>query len=196
MRQNKGWIKLHRSTLDNPVVMKSAAHFAVWCLLLLLANNSPNPAIFNGKKIELQPGQLITGRKDLCNRLNNGFSESKVERILNDLENEQQIEQQKSNKGRLITLLNWSKYQKVNSTLNNNRTTSEQQVNNNRTLNKNIKNIENIKKDKNYSYARTHAREEREENVFSFSIDNEVSDEQYENSELNQMMKRVQESRS
>ncbi len=154
MRNNKGWIKLHRSTLDNPVVMKSAAHFAVWCLLLLLANNSPNLAIFNGKKIELQPGQLITGRKDLCNRLNNGFSESKVERILNDLENEQQIEQQKTPNGRLITLINWGKFQKVNNKPNNDRTTSEQRPNNDRTLNKNIK---NNKKDKNIN-ARARAR--------------------------------------
>lgn len=147
MRNNCGWVKLYRSILDNPVVMKSTAHFAIWCLLMLMASNKPQKALFRGESIELKPGQLVTGRKELNNRFCD-LNESKVERILKDLENEQQIEQQKSNKGRLITLLNWNKYQKVNSKMNNNRTTSEQQPNNNRTLNKNIKNIENIERTK------------------------------------------------
>jgi hypothetical protein len=146
VRQNKGWIKLHRSTLDNPVVMKSAAHFAVWCLLLLLANSSPSLVIFNGKKITLQPGQLITGRKDLSNKLHNDFNEYKVERILNDLENAQQIEQRKTPNGRLITLLNWGKFQKVNNKMHNECTTTAQRLHNETTLNKNIKNIENIER--------------------------------------------------
>jgi len=61
-----------------------------------------------------------------------------VERALNWLETRQQIEQQKSTKGRIISICNWTKFQSPNSEANNERTTSEQQnplnPNNERTL--------------------------------------------------------------
>ena len=58
----EGWIKLHRKTLDNPIVCKDADHLAVWVYLLLKASHGTCTAIFKGEKIMLQPGQLITGR--------------------------------------------------------------------------------------------------------------------------------------
>ena len=36
---NNGYIKLHRKLLDNPVVMKSNDHLAVWMYLLLNATH-------------------------------------------------------------------------------------------------------------------------------------------------------------
>ena len=50
--------------------------------------------------------------------------ESKVKRILKSFENEHQIEQQTANKNRLITVVNWDKYQSSEQQF-------EQQVNNN-----------------------------------------------------------------
>lgn len=139
-----GYIKIYRKILDNPIVCKDSDYFAVWCYLLLSASHKPFSAMFGGEKIELMPGQLITGRKSISEKF--GISESKVERILKSLKNEQQIEQQTSNKNRLITILNWSEYQgceqQIEQQVNNNRTTSEQQVNTN-------KNVKNIKNDKN-----------------------------------------------
>ena len=139
-----GWLKLHRKILDNPVVMKDSDHLAVWVYLLLNATHTGCLALFQGKKITLKSGQLITGRKtisrDLC------ISESKVTRILNLLKNEQQIEQQTSSKNRLISITNWDYYQSTEQQseqqVNNNRTTSEQQVNTN-------KNVKKEKKEKN-----------------------------------------------
>src|SRR5690606_33660381 len=88
-----------------------------------------------------QPGQLLTGRKSISSELK--ISESKVTRILKSLEIEQQIEQQTSNKNRLISIVSWTKYQndeqQNEQQLNNKRTTTEQQVN----TNKNVKNIKN-----------------------------------------------------
>lgn len=99
--------------------------------------------MFLGKKIMLQPGQLITGRKVIAEKFN--ISESKVQRILKLFENEHQIEQQNGNKNRLITVVSWSDYQgsehQDEQQLNNNRTTTEQQVN----TYKNVKNDKNIK---------------------------------------------------
>jgi len=145
MNEKNGWVKLHRKMLDNPIIMKDAEHLAVWMYLLLNATHAEYPALFRGKKITLQPGQLITGRKSIASTL--VVSESKVTRILSAFESEQQIEQQTSNKNRLITVVNWDKYQLCDQQneqqMNNNRTTTEQQLNTNK-KNKNVKNDKNV----------------------------------------------------
>jgi DnaD and phage-associated domain len=134
-----GWIKLHRKSLDNPVVFKDADHIAIWTYLLLNATHKEYPAMFGGQKIMLQPGQLITGRKAISEKLR--VQESKVERVLKLFESEHQIEQQKSNKNRIVTLVSWNEYQgseqQDEQEMNNKRTTNEQQVN----TNKNVKNL-------------------------------------------------------
>lgn len=136
-----GWIKLHRKTLDNPVVCKDSDHLAVWMYLLMNATHKEYPAIFAGKKIMLQPGQLITGRIAISEKFN--IHESKVQRILKKFEIEHQIEQQTNNKKRLISILSWSDYQdseqQNEQPVNNQRTTTEQPVN----TNKNVKNVKN-----------------------------------------------------
>lgn len=145
--EKNGWIKLHRKMQDNPIIMKDAAHLAVWMYLLLNATHAEYPALFKGKKIMLQPGQLITGRKAIGSALS--VDESKVTRILKSFEIEHQIEQQTSNKNRLISIVNWDLYQSTEQQnelqVNNNRTTDEQQVNTNKNE-KNNKNVENGKK--------------------------------------------------
>lgn len=139
MAETQGWIKLHRKLLENPVVCKDAAHLAIWIYLLLNATHRDMDAIFQGKRITLKPGQLITGRKSISKQL--GVSESKTNRVLFALENDHQIERQRSNKNSLISILNWDKYQEGGQQngrqANNKRTTSEQQVN----TNKNVKNV-------------------------------------------------------
>jgi len=105
----QGWIKLYRKLLENPIVCKDSDHLAVWVYLLLNATHEAYPALFKGKKITLEPGQLITGRKSISNKLS--VSESKVKRILIELENDHQIDRQRSNQNSLISILNWDKYQ-------------------------------------------------------------------------------------
>lgn len=137
----QGWIKLHRELLDNPVVTKDNDYLAVWIYLLLEATHSEVKRDFNGEFITLKKGQLITGRKSINSILK--ISESKIQRILKTFESEQQIEQQTNGKGRLISILNWDKYQKseqqIEQQVNSERTTSEQRVN----TNKNVKNVNN-----------------------------------------------------
>lgn len=139
-----GWIRVYRKMLENPIVMKDAEHLAVWVWLLLNATHREHDSLFKGEKVTLHSGQLITGRIKVAQELK--ISESKVERILKTFESEHQIEQQKSNKNRLITVVNWDKYQtreqQNEQLLNNNRTTTEQQLNtyNNNKNDKNEKN--------------------------------------------------------
>ena len=141
-----GWIKLHRSLFDNPCVTQSSEHMAIWLYLLTHATPRPYKTYFAGQEITLQAGQLITSRKSITECVNSGISDSKVHRVLKAFENAHQIEQQTSNKNRLITLLNWDKYQtseqQNEQPVNNKRTSTEQQANTNRE-NKNIDNSNN-----------------------------------------------------
>ena len=119
-------------------------YFIVWIKLLLLVTHQEKRVIWKGREINLKPGQILTGRKFIASQ--SLVSEMKVERILKWLESEQQIEQQTSNKNRIITILNWCRYQQseqqIEQPVNNHRTTTEQQVNT-------YKNDKNVKNDKN-----------------------------------------------
>lgn len=141
----EGYIKLYRRILDNPTICKDSEYYAVWSYLLLMATHKKQKAWFDGNEIMLKPGQLITGRRVISMKFN--ISESKVQRILKTLNSEQLIEQQTTNTNRLITIKNWSKYQKAEQPfeqrVNNKRTTSEQRVNTNKNDN-NVKNEKNI----------------------------------------------------
>ena len=128
---SNGWIKLHRKTLDNPIVMKDTDYLAVWMWLLLNATHSDHDTIYEGKRITLKAGQFITGRKIISKELK--INESKIQRILKTFEIEQQIEQQTNPRCRLISILRWTDYQLDEQQ-------SEQQVNNKRTLNNKTKN--------------------------------------------------------
>ncbi len=138
----EGWVCLYRKILENPIICKDSDYFAVWCYLLLSATHKKTSALFKGKKIILLPGQLITGRKSIAKKFK--IDESKVQRILKTLENEQQIEQQTSSQNRLITIVNWYQYQEIEQQnaqqVNNECTTSEQRVNTNNNETNNIYN--------------------------------------------------------
>jgi len=128
---NSGYIKLHRKILDNPLVMKSSDHFAIWMYLLLNAAHKKYDTLIGSERVTLNPGQLVTGRKKIAKDLK--INESKVQRILKLFQNCQQIEQQTNNLCRVISILKWDDYQQSNI-----------QMNNERTLYKNTKNIKNI----------------------------------------------------
>lgn len=140
----RGYIKLYRSILDNPVVFKDSDHFAVWCYLLLMATHNGCDVMFGGERIHLDPGQLTTGRKIIAQKTK--VNESKVQRILKTFEIEQQIEQRTDRQCRLISILNWTKYQKSEQRneqrVNNDWTTSEQRLNTKQEC-KNKKNVKN-----------------------------------------------------
>ncbi len=105
----EGWIRLHRKILDNPIVCKDSDTIAIWLYLLLNATYQEIPATFKGKKIILKKGQLITGIISISEKL--VINKNKVQRTLKCFESDKQIEQQTSNKNRLITILNWEMYQ-------------------------------------------------------------------------------------
>lgn len=131
---DSGWVKVYRKLLDNPVVCKDADHIAVWVLMLLSATHTPQQVLFGGDVITLQPGQFVSGRKAISNKVK--VNENKVNRIIKFFKSQQLIEQQASTKNSLFTILNWSEYQESEQQneqqVNNNCTTNEQQVNTNK----------------------------------------------------------------
>jgi rubrerythrin len=134
-----GFVKVYRELYEHPIVHKDNDYLSVWLYLLLNATHTEYKAEFKGQVITLKKGQLLCGRISISEK--SMVEQSKVERILKRLISEQMIEQQTSSKNRLITILNWDKYQIVEQQneqqVNNKRTTSEQQVN----TNKNDKNV-------------------------------------------------------
>ena len=125
-----GWVKIHRKMWSNPVVTKDVEHIALWIYLITHATHQDFDTLWKGQRVTLHPGQLITGRKKLA--LATGIDQHKVDRILKHFKIEQQIEQQTSNQGSLITILAWDKYQiseqQNKQQVSNERATSEQRV--------------------------------------------------------------------
>jgi hypothetical protein len=134
----QGWVKFHRQIIDNP--RASDPHWmSLWSWLILLATHQPVKMVFGTEVITLKPGQLITSRESLESKT--GINQHKIDRLLKVLKSEQQIEQQTSSSSRLITILNWGKYQQ-------NEQPSAQQVSSDcaaveqqLSTNKNIKNV-------------------------------------------------------
>lgn len=154
---NNGFITLHRKFL-NWYGIQSAKRVQLWIIMLLKANHKDNLFLFNGKPITVYRGQFITGRKILAHDCK--MSESQVERLLTEFEQIGQIEQQKTNTNRLITIVKYNEYQnKDNGQDNgqdNGRTTDGQQkdTNNNVTMKqcnkKEVYNISNIIKENHF----------------------------------------------
>lgn len=142
-----GWVKVHRALSDHHI-SSDPATLSIWIHLLLLANHKETKRMINGRVIAIQPGQLITSRKSLAAKT--GVNESKVERVLLALKNEQQIEQHGTSKFRVISIVKWAEYQQdeqqAEQLVNSKRTTDEQQMNTPEEVSIDTKKVKNDKK--------------------------------------------------
>ena len=141
--KNNGWILLYRKLKDTGYYKKSQ-YVHLWIHLLLTANHEPKEFMWNKEIIIIKDGQLLTGRKQLSKET--GIPETTIERALEFfVKNGHQIEQQKTTKFRIITIVNWKEYQtekhKVDKKTDNRRTTDGQQMD----TNNNVKNDNNDK---------------------------------------------------
>ena len=98
----EGWFKFERAWLDNGVITQDGDHLRVWLQLNAMAAFEPRQAIFRGEAVTLQPGQLITGRKQLAAL--SGVQEDKVQRVLKHFTQAALITQEMASKNRKITL--------------------------------------------------------------------------------------------
>lgn len=128
----EGWLKLHRALIES-AVFSDPEVLKVWIWLLCRVAYESHDVLFMGKVIQLQAGQIATGRKKIAQATD--LSESKVYRALNILKNLGNISIKANNKYSVITVLNWEKFQS-NSAGVNSKTTAKQQRNDNKATTK------------------------------------------------------------
>jgi len=129
---HEGHIRLFRRLRKSPYYTDSQ-YVHLWIHLIMSANWSAKRVKIKGSEnfVDLLPGQFLTSRDALSQET--GINSSKVERILKAFKSEQQIEQQTFTKYRVISILNWHRYQhheqQNEQQMNNRCTTDEQQMN-------------------------------------------------------------------
>lgn len=140
-----GWIKLHRKFKKWEWYKKSEM-VHLFLHFLLLANCEDNK--WQGKLIKR--GQIITGLDILSKDTN--ISRQTLRTCINRLISTSEITSKSTNKYRLITILNYDKYQELKkiltSKLTSKLTNNQQSTNNQLTANKNNKNNKNTKNTK------------------------------------------------
>jgi DNA-binding transcriptional regulator YhcF (GntR family) len=101
-----GFVPFHRCWLAQTNPRARDPHWvALWACLLGSASHRPRSGIFEGKRVTLKPGQLITGRHKLA--ADTGIHPSKVFRLLEKMKSDQLIEQQSGVKSSIITVIPW-----------------------------------------------------------------------------------------
>lgn len=105
---NRGYIKLWRKMdesglLQNPVVLQ------LFCYVILKASHKKTKILVNNNVVELEPGQLIFGRKKASDDLNQ--SEQSVRTALETLKKMKIVTTRATNRYTLISVDNWALYQ-------------------------------------------------------------------------------------
>ena len=145
---NSGWFKLHRDLLSKPIWLLSTPEQKVILITILaMANHEEKKWEWNGKPFTCQPGQFVTSLEHLANKCGQGVTVRNVRTALKRFENFEFLTNQVTKTGRLITVVNWGKYQgcsgqgdkPTDKQVTNDRQTSDKRL----TTNKKGKNIRN-----------------------------------------------------
>lgn len=144
---DKGWIALHRNIRDHWVYQEKRvfSKYEAWLDLLMDANHQNNKFLFDGQLIEVKRGEFITSVRQLCERW--GWSNTKVNRFLKMLENDQMLTRKSDSQKTVITIVNYDFYQRYESKettakrQQSDTETSQKHTNNNdKTMNNNVNN--------------------------------------------------------
>lgn len=124
-----GWIKSYRTMLENKILMKKPEYLAYWIVILhSVVIEDTDYTLTSGKVIRLKAGQMITSRDKLAQLFDKKCTTSELQRMLLLFQKCHMIEQQTTNKYRIITVLNWETYQSTEQQMNSKRTANEQQT--------------------------------------------------------------------
>jgi hypothetical protein len=135
----RGYILLHRKMGNNPLWLEQKfSRGQAWVDLIMLTNHKPGYIRKRGIKIPINRGECGWSVLALAARWR--WSRGKVQRFLDELQDEQQIVQQKSKLTTIIKLVNYEAYQANDTTI---RATNGQQTDNKRTQTINDNNDKN-----------------------------------------------------
>lgn len=143
----QGYIKLHRSILDNTIFKcKPFSKGQAWVVLLLLTNHQEGYInVKNGELVKIERGECGYSELALADLF--GWSRGKVKRFLELLESEKMIHQKTVANRTVISIINYGNYQNdtvnstVNDTVNGHLTVHQTDINNNEKNDKNDKNV-------------------------------------------------------
>lgn len=143
MAEKEGWIKLYRAIQDNWLWKdKPFSKGQAWMDLLMECNHKANKIVINNQIISIQKGQKLWSIKEMSDRW--GWSRKKVSNFLNLLQTEGMLQQKRTSKYTLLTIVNYDLYQDGEHQKNIRGTSKEHQKNTNKNE-KNEKNEKNIK---------------------------------------------------
>lgn len=140
----EGYIKLHRSIMDNEIWTKQTFTWGqAWIDLIMLANHKDTSVWIRGIEVKIKRGQCAWSILNLSRRWL--WSRNKTRRFLSWLKMNHQIEQQNNNITTLISIVNYDRYQSNEDIKKDTRRTTKRTPNEPQTINeKNEKNINNI----------------------------------------------------
>lgn len=108
--KNQGWVKIYRQLMDTSFYRNSAVvHLFVH--LLIMSNHTKHKFLLGGEEIEVDSGQLVTGRKTLSEQT--GISVQTIRTCLSALKSTKVITILPTPNYSVITICNWKDYQGV-----------------------------------------------------------------------------------
>ena len=131
--------------LDKPIWNRSThEQRLILITILLLANHKEEEWEWNGQRFKCHPGQFVTSLPSLASKAD--CSIQNIRTALKRFKKYEFLTDQPTPTGRLITVVNWDKYQAKDDDLTDQSTDSQQTPNRPLTPNKNDKNDKNDKK--------------------------------------------------
>jgi len=143
-----GWIKLYRELKAKSIwQLSSPQQKVVLITILMTVNYEESKWEWKGQQFSCKPGQLITSLSSLAKECGEGVTIQNVRTALERFEKLGFLTNLSTKTGRLITVVNWDKYQNQdfvsNKSINKDLTKSQQRPNKELTTNKEYKNIRN-----------------------------------------------------
>ena len=109
---HRGWIKLYRCLLDDPIWQVSTNEQKVILItLLLMANHREKKWQWQGKPYICRPGEMITSLAGIQAKCGNHISIRNIRTALNRFEKMGFLTNQSTPHSRLITVCHWEDYQ-------------------------------------------------------------------------------------
>ena len=126
---SKGWISLHRKILDNPILSRGKIYsrFEAFVYMLLRANHSEGKCVIGNQLNIVNKGSFITSQKKLMQEFR--WGSTKLRAFIKLLEADKMIETKTTTYSTMITVINYSSYQNI-------QTTNKTQTNGIQTANK------------------------------------------------------------
>lgn len=105
---NRGYVKLWRKSLDSGLLQNPEA-WALWSYILMSVTHKPTKQLVGNQMVNLEPGQMVTGRYALAKALKLTPKVTRTRLLL--LENLGNVAIKRANKFSIITVVNWDAYQ-------------------------------------------------------------------------------------